>query len=117
MRTIIAGTRSLNDLAFVVAAIQASGFVITEVVSGGARGIDLKGEEWATLHKVPLKRFPANWNEHGKAAGPIRNREMCAYAEALIAIWDGISRGTEDCIAEARRRGLKVFVYRISDAN
>lgn len=117
MRTIIAGTRTLDELAFVVAAVQASGFTITEVVSGCARGIDRRGEEWAAFHNVPVKRFPANWAEHGKAAGPLRNREMCAYAEAAIFIWDGISRGTEDCIAEARRRGLKVFVYRVSDAN
>lgn len=117
VRTIIAGPRTLDSLAFVEAAVSASGFVITEVVSGCAKGIDLRGEEWAEKNGVPIKRFPANWQEHGKAAGPLRNREMVAYAEALIAIWDGVSRGTEDCIAEARRRGLKVFVYMVSDAH
>lgn len=117
VRTIIAGPRTLDSLVLVEAAVAASGFVITEVVSGRAKGIDLRGEEWAEKNGIPIKYFPANWAEHGRAAGPLRNRDMVAYAEALIAIWDGVSRGTEDCIAEARRRGLKVFVYRVSDAH
>jgi len=117
VRTIIAGSRTLTEEWLVAEAVKASGFTITEVISGTARGIDQQGERWAKEHSIPLKRFPADWETHGKAAGRLRNREMIAVADALIAIWDGVSRGTEDCIAEARRRGLKVFVYRISDAH
>jgi hypothetical protein len=116
MRTIIAGSRQL-DPALVEKAIKASGFEITVVLSGRGGRIDLGGEAWAAAHNIPVELYPANWQEHGRAAGPLRNREMVARAAALIAIWDGVSRGTEDIIAEARRRGLKVFVFRVSDAH
>lgn len=75
------------------AAVDASGFRITEVVSGVAHGVDKLGERWAQAHKIPVKQFPAQWNKYGNAAGPIRNREMAEYADALIAVWDGQSRG------------------------
>jgi hypothetical protein len=114
-RTIIAGSRSLTDYELVEAAVEASGFTITEVISGAARGIDQLGERWAEAHGVPVRRFPANWEEHGRAAGPIRNREMIAVADTLIAIWNG-SPGTEDVIRQARRAGLRIYVSRVGDA-
>lgn len=82
---------------------------VEEVVSGGAKGADACGEEWAKRHKIPIKRFPADWSK-GRSAGPIRNREMAAYADALVAVWDGKSPGTANMILEAHRRGLDVFV-------
>lgn len=117
MRVIIAGSRDFGpfrphggDPASVAAAVRASGFVPTEVVSGGARGVDAAGEAWASLRGIPVKRFPADWRAHGKAAGPIRNQAMAAYGEALVAIWDGVSAGTANMIAEARAAGLPVYV-------
>lgn len=112
MKTIIAGSRSIGDLATVLRAVNEAGWTITEVVCGGARGVDTLGELWAHRAGVPVRRFPADWDKHGKAAGPIRNGEMADYAEALIAIWDGVSPGTWNMIQQGRRRGLKVFVYR-----
>jgi hypothetical protein len=117
VRTIIAGSRALTDPTLVEAAVKASGFTVTTVISGTAKGIDKLGEQWAEAQGLPVERHPANWDLHGKVAGRIRNREMIDVAEALIAIWDSVSRGTEDCISEARRRGLKVYVHRISDAH
>lgn len=115
VRTIIAGSRALTDPALVEEAVKASGFEVTTVISGTAKGIDQLGERWAEARGLPVERFPADWDTHGKAAGRLRNREMIEVAEALVAIWDSVSRGTEDCIAEARRRGLKVFVFRIGE--
>lgn len=111
LKTIIAGSRTITDFETVAEAIKASAFPIVEVVSGAARGVDTLGEEWAEVHKIPIKRFPANWNTHGKKAGPLRNIEMAEYADALIAIWDGESRGTKHMIDEATKHGLQVFVY------
>jgi hypothetical protein len=113
MKTIIAGSRTVTDLMHVIKAIKNCGFEVTEVVSGCANGVDTLGEEWAALSEVPIARFPANWKKHGKAAGPIRNGEMAMYAEALIAVWDGKSRGTRDMIAKAKLRNLRVFVYTV----
>lgn len=113
MRTIIAGSRQIQDISFVMDAIRESGFQIDEVVSGGARGVDSLGEKWANRNSVPVRVFPADWNAHGKAAGPIRNTEMANYADALIAIWDGESRGTSHMIRTAKSKGLKVFVHKV----
>jgi hypothetical protein len=109
VKVIIAGSRSINDFSIVEEAIRDSQFPITEVVSGGARGVDKLGEEWADKNMVPIKKFPAQWGKYGKSAGPIRNREMAEYADALISIWDGNSRGTMSMVREAKRAGLRTF--------
>lgn len=114
MKTIIAGSRTIALYGMVENAIEACPFraEITEVVSGGARGADAWGERWALLEgRVPVQQFPADWKRYGKRAGLIRNEQMADYADALIAVWDGESRGTAHMIREARARGLKVFVY------
>ena len=111
MRTIIAGPRDFTEAACLLTALRESQFVITEVVSGGAPGIDTLGEQWAEKQGIPVKRFPADWDKFGRAAGPIRNKQMAEYAEQLLACWDGQSRGTCDMIRTARKQGLNVYVY------
>jgi hypothetical protein len=111
VRTIIAGSRHYTDPAIIGRALEQCGWSPTEIVSGGAAGVDRMGEDFARAAGIPCRRFPANWSAHGKAAGPIRNREMAAHAEALIAIWDGSSRGTANMVHEAEARGLRVFVF------
>ena len=59
--------------------------------------------------------YPADWNTLGRKAGHVRNIEMAKNADALVACWDGVSRGTEDMIKIARSEGLAVFVINISD--
>lgn len=116
MKVIIAGGRDNHDRGVVGIAVLASGFEITEVVSGGAPGVDTSGEIWARIKKLPLKRFPADWATFGKAGGPLRNGQMADYVGAeggLIAIWDGHSHGTKNMIEQATAKGLKVFIHRI----
>ena len=126
MKVIIAGSRWIENYEIVKQAIEESSFKITEVVSGVAKGADTLGENWAELNDIPVKQFPALWsklkvqgavirqNEHGKynaAAGGIRNQQMSEYADALICLWDGTSRGSGDVILKAHAGGLKVFVF------
>lgn len=73
---------------------------VEEIVSGTARGPDQIGESYALLRDIPVKKMPADWNAHGKAAGPIRNREMAEYADMAIVFWDGESRGSLNMITE-----------------
>ena len=80
-------------------------------MSGTARGVDRFGEQWAIENNVAIKRFPADWDTHGKRAGYLRNIQMDDYADALIAVWDGESRGTKHMIEEAKRKGLEWFVH------
>jgi hypothetical protein len=117
MRVIIAGSRGITGFSTVKAAVEESGFLITEVVSGCAMGVDRVGEMWAMLNAVPVKHFPADWDTHGRAAGPIRNQEMADYAEALIAIPGAKSKGTWDMIRKAEAKGLKVYIHKGKHAN
>jgi hypothetical protein len=110
MKVIIAGSRTIKDARLVEDAIRLSGFHITEVVSGKCPdGVDKLGEDWADANRIPVKPFPADWNKLGNAAGPIRNEQMAKYADALVCVWDGVSRGSRSMIRLARKAGILVF--------
>lgn len=111
MKVIIAGSRSIESLGVVKKAIEDSGFDITEIVSGRAKGVDRLGEHYALVKNLPTKMFPADWDKHGKAAGPMRNREMADYADAAVIVWDGVSKGTKHMIYEMNKRGKKCHIY------
>ena len=86
-----------------------------EVVCGKARGADTFGETYAYNASIPVKEFPADWKGLGKGAGHIRNKQMGDYADALIAVWDGESRGTKNMIDYATKKGLKIHIHIIKD--
>jgi hypothetical protein len=113
MKTIIAGSRTITDSAELEKAIQLSGFKITEVLSGGALGPDTLGANWAKANNIPVKYFYPDWKTYGKAAGPIRNSAMVAEAEGAIFLWDGISRGTKDCITKAEKKALAIYIHKV----
>jgi len=113
MRTIIAGSRDGVSLTHVFYAIRECGWTPSVVISGTARGADQFGERAAEDLGIKIERFPADWTTHGKSAGFIRNTQMAEKAEALIAIWDGKSKGTMNMISIANRNGLRIFVYKI----
>lgn len=114
-RVIIAGSRSFCNYGLLREHCQA---LLQEkmrthkviIVSGHARGADALGERFAKEFGLPVELYPARWNALGKAAGMIRNAQMAKVADALIAFWDGHSRGTEHMINFAKRRGLDVSV-------
>lgn len=115
MKTIIAGSRSITDYQRVLKAIlqaeSQAGIVPSEVVCGCAPGVDSLGASWAVRNKKPLRRFPASWSEFGKSAGPMRNRQMAEYADALILVHDG-TPGSLNMLAEAKKRGLRIWESR-----
>lgn len=116
MKIIIAGSRTIGNINSVIEAIKAikaSNFHLTEVICGNARGVDTIAKVWAAGNGIPVYDFPADWKTYGKAAGPIRNQQMASYADALIAIWDGKSRGTKHMIETAQKKGLKVYIHLI----
>lgn len=106
----MAGSRDIIDYRTVGLVIMHSGFaeLITEIVSGTARGVDQLGEKWAQECNIPIKRFKPDWNI-GKKAGPLRNIDMGNYADALIALRLDDSRGTTHMIETMI--GLKKPVY------
>ncbi len=87
-----------------------SNFVITEIVSGAAKGVDTIGEVIGNEFNIPVVKFPAEWDKYGRSAGFIRNEQMAKYADALIAVWDGRSNGTKHMINTAKKLGLKIYI-------
>lgn len=115
MRTIIAGSRHFTNVRVFTLAMREIVMYkclrITEVVSGTAKGADELGERWAIWTGVPCRRFRPQGKLYGKAAPFLRNEAMANNADALIAFWDGQSRGTKHMISVARKLNLNVTVY------
>lgn len=118
-KVIIAGTRDFSDYGLLSQKCDAilqkrrddSNII---VVSGTARGADRLGERYARERGYRIERYPADWDRDGNSAGPIRNAKMADNADALIAFWDGQSRGTKNMIDTAREKGLAVRVININ---
>jgi hypothetical protein len=112
MKVIIAGGRTFDDYDLLCQKCDKalSTLKTVEIVSGTANGADKLGERYANERGYTIKQFPANWDKYGKSAGYKRNEEMAKYADALIAFWDGKSRGTKHMIDLAKQYDLKVKV-------
>ena len=112
MKVIIAGGRDFDNYNLLKEKCNniLSNATNIEIVEGGAKGADTLGKRYGREKEYLIVTFPANWDEHGKAAGVIRNRQMAEYADCLIAFFDGKSRGTKNIIEEARKRNLKIRV-------
>jgi len=113
MRAIIAGSRtvSLRDVHAAMTLCRWRHF-ISMVVSGAAKGADTYGEMWAIEQNVAIAVFAADWKRFKKRAGPMRNQEMARNADSLVAVWDGVSRGTSNMITLAQERGLRILVFK-----
>jgi len=124
-KCIIAGSRSITDYSLICAAIKESKFPINEVVCGEANGPDKLGKLWAENCKIPVKSFPADWNnlshpdaviktnsrgqKYDALAGHRRNAQMRDYATHLILIWDGESSGSANMLKLAKEKGLMIY--------
>lgn len=58
---------------------------VTELVSGGAEGVDTLAEEYSKKYDIPITVFEANWTKYGKSAGPIRNKLIVKEADVIMA--------------------------------
>ena len=113
-KVIVAGGRDFNDyellrnkLDFLLQDKEKSA---VEIVSGTANGADKLGERYAFANSIQVKCFPANWEAFGRSAGYKRNKQMAEYADALVAFWDGKSKGTEHMINLAEEYNLQIRV-------
>lgn len=82
------------------------------IISGCARGADTLGLRYASENAFDVEEYPADWDKYGKKAGYVRNVEMAENADALIAFWDGKSKGTKHMIDIATERNLPIRVIR-----
>jgi hypothetical protein len=84
---------------------------VTEIVSGGARGIDSDARAYAQAHGIPLKEFLPEYEKYGRSAPLKRNLLIIEYADVVLAFWDGQSRGTKYVIDHCREMGVPVRVF------
>lgn len=111
MKLLIAGSRSIEDF-------DLSGYVPPDtelIISGGARGIDHVAEQFAKKQGISSLVLRPQYQKYGKGAPLIRNEEMVALADAVLVVWDGVSRGTKHTLEYAKRAGKKVTVIMLSD--
>ncbi len=112
---LVTGSRNIFDYDFVshelnIVRIK---FKFDTIIHGGALGIDMSANLYAIKHNISTIIKEPEWNMYGKAAGPIRNKTMVDLCDKGIAIWDGKSRGTKDCINKLKKANklLKVVYY------
>ena len=79
------------------------GHLVDEVISGGAAGADTLGARWAKDHGVKLTVFKPDWERYGKRAGFLRNEDIVKAADMVLALWDGVSKGTANSLSIAKR--------------
>lgn len=81
-----------------------------EIISGGCpSGPDSEAKCMSEMLSVSYKEFPADWEAHGKAAGPMRNKQMAEYGDVLLLVWDGQSKGSFSMLREMIKLGKPVY--------
>ncbi len=89
----------------------------TEIVSGGAIGVDTCAREYALQHGIKLTEFLPDYKTYGKSAPLKRNITIIEYSNIVLAFWDGKSRGTKFVIDNCRKMGVPVKVFKPIDNN
>lgn len=84
---------------------------ITEIVSGGAKGIDTCAKEYAQANNIKLTEFLPEYEKYGRSAPLKRNLQIIDYADLVLAFWDGKSRGTKYVINNCKAKNKKVRVF------
>lgn len=117
MRLLVCGDRRWENRAYlfgVLDGIHASQEV-SVVIQGEAHGADVMAAAWARSHRIAVLPFTADWAQHGRAAGVIRNDAMLRHGkpELVVAFHPDIihSKGTGDMIARARRKGVECWIF------
>ena len=83
----------------------------TEIISGGATGVDTSAKKYALANDIKLTEFVPEYRKYGKFAPLIRNAQIIDNADLVIAFWDGKSKGTKNVIEKCKQRGVPVSMY------
>ena len=117
MKLAIVGSRNYTDYKglLLIVDIFRQNHPVTEIVSGGARGVDSLAEEYAKERNLPITVFKPDWERHGRKAGFVRNVQIVNHCDHLLAFWDEKSKGTKHSIDTARRKGKPCDIFVVSN--
>jgi hypothetical protein len=111
VRLIVCGGRDFKDADWLLKVLNVWESIFGRenlvIIQGGARGADAYAKAWAESREIACETYPADWDKHGKAAGPIRNQEMLDQHPDFVLAFPG-GNGTADMVARARRAGVPV---------
>lgn len=107
MKVAVVGSRGLkiNDLGKYIPD------EVTEIISGGAKGVDTSAKEYALSHGIKLTEFLPEYERYGRSAPLKRNIQIIETADVVLAFWDGSSRGTKYVIDNCNKRNIPVIVH------
>lgn len=113
MKVIIAGSRSFSNTGLIEIVMDniLKMHPDTEFVSGTANGPDTVAINYCKKKNIKCHEFPADWNKHGKKAGPLRNEQMAEFSDALVAFHCNDSRGTKNMIENMQKRKRSLLVF------
>lgn len=108
MKLAIIGSRGIDNVDLSVYVNES----VTEIVSGGAKGIDTAAKEYAIANNIKLTEFLPDYQHYGRGAPLRRNIRIIEYSDKVIAFWDGKSKGTEFVIKECKKCEKDITVIR-----
>lgn len=114
MRVAIIGSRTLNNQSY-EKLCQLVPIGASEIISGGAMGVDKLAERYAKENHLRFTAFLPNYKKYGKTAPILRNTQLVSYSDYVIALWDGTSRGTGNAIATCIKEYTPVRVLLCKD--
>lgn len=119
MKVLVAGSRGFHGYEFLKKELDlvASRISITEIISGGAIGVDTLAERWAKENNILITQFLPEYDLYSnpKIAPIMRNKKMAMYCEVAVIFWDGQSNGTKNMILELKKREKKVKVIDLTE--
>lgn len=83
---------------------------VTEIVSGGAKGIDSCAKEYAEAHHIKLTEYLPEYEKYGRYAPLKRNLAIIENVDVVLAFWDGSSKGTKFVIDNCKKNNVAVVV-------
>lgn len=117
-KIVVAGSRDFKNynvakeyIDFCISEIRRTNTLI--FMSGSCKGADFLGEMYAKENGFEIKKYPAEWQKYGKAAGPIRNEKMAKDADYIICFWNGQSKGTMSMIEYAEKYNKPIKIKKI----
>lgn len=111
MRVLVCGGRDFTDFKMMERILDV--LPITSAIEGGARGADTGYKQYAERRGIPVSSFPAQWDKHGRSAGPIRNKQMLDEGRPELVIAFPGGKGTRNMIDQAIKAGIEVKIIEI----